>query len=345
MDRARKRLQKRTDRIQAIVDHLANNDVEQERTEALQTALGIALAGLPKRRTDSRDLIRTLRLGDRRWLRVIYSSTPGGILPYGQDRFVLAGVQHLALQRKSPVVYFEQVSELLKMFDLPTDGRSLRRLRAGFWRLGKLTIHLHFAETERGLDRPLDGAGMFIIHQFSLPTRQELREELRTEPIRQRQLVLPGVDLSEARSRYGVLLSADFWGHLKEPKNQLLLPMDLMRLFVNCPTGWDYASFLVCRCSRAKTTSVVPHDGLMSMFKDGPKERDSHVIDRLQKYHEQIMRPYGGRLNAVLEQVGYFPRSRKGGPRKEQWQLRVGPSQRIIWSGKKDELSAIPAES
>jgi hypothetical protein len=239
--------------MQVIRDHVSSNDVEQDRTEALQTARAIALAGLPKRKTSAQNLIRTLRLGKKQWLQVIYSADPKGILPYGQDRFVLAGIQSLALDQGSPVVYFEQVSQLLKMFDLSTDGRSLRRLRERFQRLAGLSIRLRFAETEQGLDCPPSGESIFIIKSFSLPTRKELRDELRAIPIRQRQLTLPGLDLGEAPSRYGVLLSADFWQHLKEPKNHLILPMDLMRLFVNYPTGWDYAAFLVYRCSRAKT--------------------------------------------------------------------------------------------
>jgi hypothetical protein len=341
MDETTKRHRKRADRMQAIADHLASNDAEQDRTEALQTARAIALAGLPKRNTGAQSLIRTLRLGKQQWLRVIYSADPEGILPYGQDRFVLAGIQSLALEQRSPVVYFEQVSQLLKMFGLSTDGRSLRRLRERFQRLSGLSIRLRFAETEEGLKTPPSGESIFIIKSFSLPTRKELRNELRAIPIRQHQLALPGLELGEAPSRYGVLLSADFWQHLKEPKNQLILPMDLMQLFVNYPTGWDYAAFLVYRCSRAKTASIVPHDVLMSLFRDSERENDKRVVRRLLRYHEEIMRPYGDRLNAVLEPSGYFPSS--GGRPKEQWQLRVGPSKQIIWSGKKEEL--VPASS
>jgi hypothetical protein len=338
------RHRKQAERVQAIAEHLASNDAEQDRTAALQMARAIALAALPRKKTSNRYVLRTFRLGQHLWVRVEYSTSAEGVLPYGDDRFVLAGIQHLALERKSPVVYFEHVSELLKMFERSTDGRSLRRLRDRFKRLADLYIRLRFAETEKALPDAAAGDSILMIRGFSLPTRQELRNELRIEPIRRRQLALPGFDVGTAQTRYGVLLSADFWEHLKEPQNLLLLPLDLMRLFVNQPAGWDYAAFLVHRCSRAQTTSVVPHEALMSLFKDGPKERESRVIDLLLKYHDQIMNATGGRLNAALERVGYFPTSKRGGRPKERWQLRIGPSKQIIWSGKKDELLAAPPQ-
>jgi hypothetical protein len=318
-------------------EHLA--ELQRERTEALTTARAIALAGLPKKRSPRTELSRTLRLGQHLWLRVIYQTAPKGILPYGEDRFVLAGIQSLAVKLRSPLVFFEHVSELLKMFGLSTDGRSLQRLRERFGRLAELAIRLRFAETENGLDDPPAGESIFMIRGFMLPTRKQLKEELLTVPLRRRQLTLPGIDMSEAASRYGVLLSADFWELLKEPKNQLLVPLDLMRLFVNNPTGWDYATFLVYRCSRAKQASVVSHEVLMSLFKDGERERDKTTIKRLLQYHQQVMAATNGHLQAELRPAGYFPIDpQKGGRPKERWELLVGPSLPIVYSGKREEL-------
>jgi hypothetical protein len=81
----------------------------------------------------------------------------------------------------------------------------------------------------------------------------------------------------------------------------------------------------------------------MSLFKDSKREHDSDAIKRLLRYHEEIMGSYGDRLNAVLEQVGTLRTGKRGRP-KDRWQLRVGPSQRIVWSGKKDELAAASTE-
>lgn len=320
-----KRRKKQADQIQMMAEHLASQDAEQNRTEAIQIARAIALAGLPKRKTNSRDLVRTLRLGKDLWLRVSYSTGSKGVLPYGEDRFVLAGIQSLALQRYSPVVFFDEVSELLKMFKLSSDGRTLQLLRERFVRLAGLAIRLCFAETEEGLERARAGESSFVIQKYLLPTREELRCE------RIGAISLPRLTPDQGKVQYGVVLSPYFWEHLKESKNRLLLPLELMRLFVNQPTGWDYASFLVHRCSRAKTHSVIEHDVLMSLFKDNLKESDNQTINRLLSYHETVNRALSDRLNAKLERVGYFPST--GGRRKEHWVLKVGPSKPIIWSG------------
>src|SRR5207249_3876846 len=145
----------------------------------------------------------------------------------------------------------------------------------------------------------------------------------------------PLSDPELARVRYSVRIGEKFWSYLQEPGIRLLLPLELMKSFVDRPTGWDYAAFLVCRCTRARTHSVIDHDTLMALFKDSANERDSATSRRLQGYHNEVMSASGGRLNASLEPAGHFPSS--GGRPKERWILRVGPSQKVVWSGKKDE--------
>jgi hypothetical protein len=335
-----KRHRKRAEETCLIAEDIRSNVVEQSRTDALVTARALALAGLPRKRTDSRYVRRTLRLGKDLWLRVTYAvATPDGILPYGADRFVLAGIQHLALQRHSPVVYFEQVSELLKLFDISTDGNSLRRLRDRFNRIRKLTITLEFAETESGLKDASVGQGIWMIKDFVLPTRKQLRDQLRAMPLRQ--LRLPGLEPSAAPSPYGVLLSADFWEHLKQPENHLILRLDILKKFITRPVGWDYATFLGFRCSRAETWSPVPHEALMSLFKDSPKESDNNAIKRLLGYHDEIMQATAGQLKAEWRQAGHIKTGKRGRP-KERWELWVGRSGPITWSGRKDRLLPAP---
>ena len=76
-------------------------------------------------------------------------------------------------------------------------------------------------------------------------------------------------------------------------------------------------------------------------YKDG-KERDSYAIKRMQGYHQEIMGATAGHLKAELRPAGHFPST--GGRPKERWELWVGPSKPIIWSGKKDGL-LLPSES
>ena len=142
--------------------------------------------------------------------------------------------------------------------------------------------------------------------------------------------------------RYGVLLSADFWEFLQETRNQLVVPLELLRLFVDRPTGWDYLCFLVARCGAARRASKVPHEALVSLFRDTEKQSDRNIIRRLKRYHAEIMVATGGRLRAELVEDGHFPAAGHGRPRK-RWALVVRPSKSVIVAGKVIDLE-VPAE-
>ena len=300
----------------------------QERTEALRLARSIALAGLPKKRSKALNLSRTLRLGRSTWLRVTYSTREGNELPFGEDRFVLAAIQHLALEQGRPSVAFDRVGQLLEMFGVLETSQNLRTLRKRFKRLAGLSIALTFGTSEQELDEESTGEQVFVIRQWMLPTRKQLKAQAESE----NQMMLP-LPKGEASTPFGVVLSDDFWNHLQETDNHLIVPLALLKLFLDRPIGWDYLMFLVARCGRARSETVVDHEVLMGLFKDSPKEPDRNALRRLQQYHKEIMLATNHHLNATLEPIGFFP-STGGRPRK-RWGLRVGPSKQIVWSGKK----------
>ena len=306
-------LRRRAGELVEIKDKLS----ELQRLEAIKTARALALAGLPKRRSPLPHLSRTLRVGADLWLRVSYSTDEGQELPFGQDRFVLAGIQHLAIKQDSPVVLFDRVGHLLKTFGLPEDGRTLRRLRDRFKRISGLAVRLQFGQTLEELEEGVMGEQLFIIRRYSLPTRKRLRSE------KAGQLVIQG------SHPYGVELSADFWQYLSESSNRLIVPLELLKLFIDRPTGWDYLCFLVARCGAARRPSEVPHEALMSLFRDRDSERDRDIIRRLKSYHSEIMLATDGRLNAELVERGHFPTEGRGRPRK-RWALKVGPSRSLF---------------
>ena len=315
-----------------MADRVADAAVRHERTEAVLMARAIALAGLPKRPTDAKHLSRTLRLGTQPelWLRVTYATTvETESLPFGEDRFVLAAIQHLAIEQDSPLVLFDRVGQVLETFGLSETGADIQRLRKRFSRLANLCITLTFAPSEDELNQAPNGDRIFVIKKWALPTRKQLNERGGSD-----QLVLPGLNDDDMRSgSFGVVLGADFWQHLQEPSHRLIAPIDLLKMFVDCPTGWDYCLFLLHRCSRAKSIHKIPHDVLMSLFKDGQKEPDRTVIQRLKKYHRMIQTATRGRLKASLEEDGYAKST--GGRPSKRWALKVYPSQPIVYSGKK----------
>lgn len=321
-------LRKRADKVVRIQDRLS----EARRIEAIRTARALALAGLPKRRAKKRELSRTLRLGADLWLRVTYATLEDNELPFGEDRFVLAGIQHLAIEQDSPIVLFDRVGHLLSTFGLSEDGRTLARLRQRFKRLAGLSVRLLFGSSEEELDKGVAGEQLFIIRRFSLPTRKDLRTEK------------AGQLMIEGSHPYGVILSGDFWEYLSETSNRLIIPLELLKLFIDRPTGWDYLCFLIARCGAAKTVSEVPHEALMSLFRDTEAEADREIIRRLQGYHREIMLATGGRLQAELVERGTFPPQGRGRPKK-RWALRVGPSQSLLARGKKVVGLFAPAET
>lgn len=290
---------------------------ERQRQEAVRTARALALAGLPKRRLKGlQELSRTLRVGAKLWLRVVYTAQPGHELAFGADRFVLAGIQHLAIEQDSPVVYFDRVATLLKLFGLHEDGRTLSRFRQRFHRLSGLSIRLLFGDSEEGLDAGNRGKQMFIITEWSLPKRGDLERQ------EAGQILLPG------GHPYGVKLSGDFWEHLQDSSKRLLVPLELLKLFVDRPMGWDYLCFLVARCGAARSSTKIPHEALLSLFRDTKRQTDREIVHRLREYHREIMLATGHRLNAELIEDGYFPST--GGRCRKRWALKVGPSRSLL---------------
>ena len=326
-------LLKKSRKVAQFAERLAEQETTKARSEALVFARTIAMAGLPKRPTDAKMLSRTLRLGSDLWLEVSYHTDEDKQLPYGEDRFVLAALQHLAIERDSPVVLFSHVGSLLEMFDFGRSGRDFQRLRERFERLANFSIRLVFASTEEGLKEAPGGQRRYVVDEWALPTKKELAEA------DDQQLALPlGIEDAPERA-FGVRLSTSFWEHLKEKEHHLIAPVELLKLFIDCPVGWDYLCFLIARCGRAKTSTVIDHEILMGLFKEERNtEPDRNTIRRLRKYHELIMQATRGNLKATIEEAGYLPRKpgQKGRSQK-RWILKIHPSAPIVFSGKKIE--------
>lgn len=327
-----KRTENRIQKAVSLNEEIREREDSFERTDAVRLARLIAITSLPAKRSNTSKRVKVFRLGKDLWVQVVLSVEEGKELPFGQDRFVLAGVMHLSIEQNSPIVFFKHACDLLKMFEISQNNLGYSRLRERFRRISDLSIRIKYGDTEEGLTDNSFGENMFVIHKYALPTRKEIEDEKRG------QMFIPGIhdnpDLND--SPYGVKLGSEFWDHLKEPKNQLIIPLNLLKLFIDQPIGWDYATFLVARCGAAKQSSAIDHETLMSLFKDG-REPDRNTIARLMKYHRQLMIATNNRLQAEIIEDGYFPREGRG-PKKKRWKLLVGPSEKIVWSGKKPNL-------
>ena len=103
-------------------------------------------------------------------------------LPHGEDRFVLAATQHLAITRESPVIYFDRVGSILEMFGLSEGGKTIELLRQPFDRLASFSIRLVLlalilAGTQVELAHHPAGERILVSGRHRLPTRTELEAE------------------------------------------------------------------------------------------------------------------------------------------------------------------------
>lgn len=317
----------RAKRVSALVDIRERIELEKadrRATDALKTARALALAHLPRVKTTEKQVSKNVRLGKDLWVRVTYTAVGDQILPFGEDRVILAGLVHLAMQRGTPLVSFDQAGEILDLFGMERSGTGYKRLRQRLDRIKSLDIEVETHAPGLGIKQ---GWGARVVERWSLPTRKEIRASMAG------QLTLPGTTANDL-PLFHVQLSNSLWQHVQEGGRHILkVRKDLMQLFVNRPLGWDYALFLAHRCGSAVTESLVPHEALVDMF-GTPNEADRNLFRRLREYHDEIMLATQGPdgdslLNARLEVVG-LEDSKGRGRRKKLWGLRVGPSADLV---------------
>ncbi|MCB1034160.1 MAG: hypothetical protein KDD47_10045 [Acidobacteria bacterium] len=272
-------------------------------------------------------MTRKLRFGEQMFVQVEYKAVEDGVpLPFGEDRCVLAAVLHLALTRDDPVVKFESANEILKLLGMQGGGRDYERLRERLKRLGGLMITIVAASSEEGLAERSDLRRNLVFGEEHLPTR----EEIKAAEGGGGELTRPSVD--DEASRY-VIVSGDLWERVRRSRNRFLVPLELLRMFRDLPAAWDLLVVLAARCSGAQKESLIPHDALMEMFREG-KEPARKVVYRLQRYLELIHVATGGRLNAKIVEYAAQRKPGKRGRPKKLWGLAVGPSERLVPKGR-----------
>lgn len=322
----------------AVVEISENLDYERRHhlwTSAIACARDVAMACLPRKRTDDKVVKKSITFGPDCVVTVKYSVPDDCEMPFGSDRFVFFGIQHLARRSNNPLVRFEKAGQLLDMFGLSDGGREYQLLRERFERLKSLNIEIETHGTRNGTLSPKAkwGMGSRLIEEWQLPTRGEIE----ADRAGQGNLLQ---ELDHDASAFWVRLSDSLFNRVQKgnpQENILLLRLDLLKLFKDSPIGWDFCVFLCHRCGSARRTSVVPHDVLMEFFKAG-KEADRKTIERLHKFHAQIRTATNGALNSELVVVRE-ERKGRGRPRKI-WGLKVGPSRNVVLNGKSKFLTA-----
>lgn len=318
--------------IQSISNRINAERETNEWTESIACARDIAMAFLPRKRTDLKVVKKSVVFGPDCEVHVKYSVPDDCEMPFGSDRFVFFGIQHLARQSGSPLVRFEKAGQLLDMFGLPAGGTEYRRLRDRFMRLRSLNIEIETRRPGGSSSESTWGIGSRFIEEWALPSKRDADAERAGQGMLQ---------LSESYSPYYVQLSDSLFRRVQSgsaKENILLLRLDLLQHFRDCPIGWDFCVFLLHRCGSARKLSRVPHSVLMQFFKAG-KEKDHQTAARLRRYFGQIMEATNNTLNVRLQSEDV--RMGPGRPRR-QWHLEVGPSPGVIYGSKRKRRS-LPA--
>ena len=201
--------------------------------ERILQARALILCGLPLQRTSLPNVHRVARVGADTTLTVTYSSLDEGVhLPFGADRALASWLQTQAVRNRHTggVVSFRHISEFFTAFGIEACGIQYRRFRERLARLESLAITLRI-ETSESVAR--------------------LNLHFIRRSVQKRAPLLPNSDdlvafLSGADHRYGIQLDPAFFGYLVD--HAVPLPLPLMRLFIDEPKGWDFASFVLYRC-------------------------------------------------------------------------------------------------
>jgi hypothetical protein len=220
----------------------ARDEVASGNVERILQARALVLCALPYKRIANRSVTRTAEIGRYgATLQVTYTTIDEGVpLPFGADRALFGWIQTKAFGDGH--VSFDSLTEFFDAFGIGKSGREYQIFKQRLTRLQSLalTVTVDAArESSRLHMHPLRGS-------FMPKDPAEAREVLDHEASRQLLLVRAAGD----RSRYGFQLDPDFYRYLRQ--NPVPLPLPLMRVFVNRPKAWDFASIVLYRSYIAK---------------------------------------------------------------------------------------------
>ena len=198
------------------------------------------LCGLPIRR---REGLEYTRRNGQFFLNVVGHPRYG--LPYGQDRLVPIWVATQAMLNQSRTIHFKSAADILRAFDLPLDGKSYRRIVAGFQRIFTSTI---FFGTDEQLAAAtvIDSARFHFFDQLQLWFSKDIHQSTLS---------------SEFQNT--VVLSEQFW---KEIKNHPI-PVDLkvVRALASSAGCLDFLLWLTWRSWLTRRENRIPLFGAMGL--------------------------------------------------------------------------------
>jgi Plasmid encoded RepA protein len=261
--------------------------IREQRSEGRQdlafNSRPFVLCGLPLKRPKANELSHR-RMNGRYVLEVVGHPRYG--LPFGRDRLIPIWIATLALRQNSQTVHFRAASELLREFDLPTDGRSYRRLMEGFQRIFASTIFF-------GTEEQLEKAAVWEMHRFHY--FDDLRLWYSRNPAQQ--------SLNGGPFDNVIKLSEPFWQELK--LHPIPVDRNVVKALSNSPGTLDFYMWLTWRCWTAKSPSSISlfgPEGLSSQLGFNPK-RDRKKREMVRIWLNQV-RDFWPECPAELDESG-----------------------------------------
>lgn len=279
----------------------------------------LSLGGLPTQLDLNRfKMSRILRLGESRWLKILYSATgedrdgnpiplPGGRV----DNLWIWWIINMAVANKSPVVYWDELNPLLDAFGLREDIPA--RTRARLDRIAGLMITFSEGNSLESVKEQDTSELVRFIERRCLPPRGESGQPL-----------IPG---EKPRARYGVVLSPEMWETVSSLSQQHIVDVDLIRHFLRRPIALNYAFFLLARSSRSRKESVVDAKDVLPIISESWESNPRVAMNQLRQAHEDLrnyFRDEHSRCLLAKWEPGPPERGDRGRPKKT-WRLRIGP--------------------
>lgn len=293
---------------------LRKHVLDQDWKEILITARALVLCGLPYRKTDKKQLVKTARLGSGQTLKVTYTSQGNYPLPFGKDRAVLAMITTAASRQKSPLVRFDNAMAFLSAFDLTDSGTNFKNLTDSINRLKSFSCYI---AVDDGVSEQTDNGG--VVRRAGTPSQLDLSQEKNGQ-----------VRLPLSPDGFYVELDPTFFHEVME--HGLPIPLDLMRRYANVPLAWDFIMFLNYRVKIARSPSRIPLEILCSMLGSSDdnlrklRMRLDGILKELREVWPECTVHFEGRgMKAVL--VVDQPKDGKYLVQDRKKALSVGPSE------------------
>jgi hypothetical protein len=233
----------------------------------IRTAQFLIFLSIPYKKTDTRSITRSSRLGDGSWVTVTFTAMiPGVPLPYGSDVNLLHWMIGKAIDSRSPFVSWDSAMEYLRWAKLSKGGRTLRQLREKYKRIAGMAVTI--VRTGATIDE----------ENFILPIIEASRLPKSIKPDAKTDLATAGGERKALGFQFSERFFQDFLKH------NVPMLKDVLVLVGERPQLQQYIGFLGWRSWCAEAPSTISWNNV----RDQLWQQDTNVNRIRQRFKETI---------------------------------------------------------